>query len=448
MSTRVVLKSLIIESKDGEWGKGDPFDQSVEMAVIRGTDFSDVRMGEMGSLPRRFIPGHIAHRKKLQPSDIIIETAGGSRDRPTGRTVFVKQSMVAKSELPLICASFARFIRVDANKVHAPYLFWLLQHLYEDGHIRQYHTQHTGVARFQFTTFSEREPLNLPSLAEQERIATILSSYDDLIENNARRIKILEQMAQMLYREWFVDFRFPGHEKAKMVESEIGLIPEGWQVSNIGGLIEFQIGGGWGQEAPDDQFTRSAYVIRGTDIPQARSGSVAECPLRYHKESNFASRVLKAWDVVFEVSGGSKGQPVGRALLVHPKLISALEDGVICASFCKLLRPDASKIGTAHFYQYLVDIYSNGEIGKYQVQSTGITNFKFSVFMDNAKLPLPPKAIRGQFEDLSRPIMDAVVTLGRQNVNLRATRDLLLPKLVSGEIEVPQAEEAMEAVTA
>jgi len=226
MSNPVVLRSLIAESKDGEWGKGEPFEQSVEMSVIRGTDFSDVRVAHIDSLPVRFIPERIAIRKTLQPFDILIETAGGSKDRPTGRTLLVKQSLVAKSPLPLTCASFARFIRVDATKVYPPYLFWLLQSLYEDGHIRQYHTQHTGVARFQFTTFAEREPLYLPSMETQRRVADVLSAYDDLIENNTRRIKILEQMAQMLYREWFVNFRFPGHEKVKMVESELGLIQD------------------------------------------------------------------------------------------------------------------------------------------------------------------------------------------------------------------------------
>ena len=68
----------------------------------------------------------------------------------------------------------------------------------------------------------------------ETRIASILSAYDDLIENNTRRIKILEEMAQMLYREWFVNFRFPGHEKVRMVESELGPIPEGWRSRNAG----------------------------------------------------------------------------------------------------------------------------------------------------------------------------------------------------------------------
>ncbi len=81
-------------------------------------------------------------------------------------------------------------------------------------------------------------PFDLPPLPVQRRIADILSAYDDLIENNNRRIAILEEMAQNLYREWFVHFRFPGHEHVKMVDSELGPIPEGWEVSTIGGVSD------------------------------------------------------------------------------------------------------------------------------------------------------------------------------------------------------------------
>ena len=80
-----------------------------------------------------------------------------------------------------------------------------------------FHTQHTGVSRFQWTSFSEREPLRLPPLPVQRRIAGILSAYDELIENGQRRIRILEEMARVLYREWFVHFRFPGHENLTRV---------------------------------------------------------------------------------------------------------------------------------------------------------------------------------------------------------------------------------------
>ena len=75
--------------------------------------------------------------------------------------------------------------------------------------------------------------LDFLNLQIQKKIASILSSYDDLIENNTRRIEILEQMAKLVYEEWFVKFRFPGHENVKMVPSELGEIPEGWEVKSF-----------------------------------------------------------------------------------------------------------------------------------------------------------------------------------------------------------------------
>src|SRR5207344_848231 len=83
-------------------------------------------------------------------------------------------------------------------------------------------------------------PVSIPPLPTQRKIAAILSAYDDLIENNTRRIAILEEMAQSLYREWFVHFRFPGHEKKRLVESELGLIPEGWEVKAFSEIVQIQ----------------------------------------------------------------------------------------------------------------------------------------------------------------------------------------------------------------
>lgn len=287
--------------------------------------------------------------------------------------------------------------------------------------------------------------VRIPPISIQRRIAGILSAYDDLIENNTRRITIVEQMAQMLYREWFVNFRFPCHDKVKMVDSELGQIPNAWRVIKIGELLTFHIGGGWGEETKSNEFSFKAHVIRGTDIPQVRVGVLDGCPSRFHKESNLAPRKLVPWDIVLEVSGGSKGQPVGRALLVHPVVVSAFEGDVMCASFCKLLRVDPSKIGIMQFYQFLLESYANGQIEKYQVQSTGITNFKFAVFLEEAKVTVPPASIREEFERLCQPLVDSVVALGRKNAILRSTRDLLLPKLVSGEISVEQLETEVAA---
>lgn len=279
-------------------------------------------------------------------------------------------------------------------------------------------------------------PLNLPPLATQYKIATIFSAYDHLIENNTRRIKILEEMARSLYDEWFVKFRFPGYEQTKMVDSELGLIPKGWELKAVGELLSYHIGGGWGQEEESSQYPTPAYVIRGTDIPEARYGNVDKCPFRFHAISNFKSRKLEVGDIIFELSGGSKEQLLGRTLLISQYLINLFNEDIICASLCKLIRSNREIIFSELLYLHFLKIYSNGRIGQYQVQSTGISNFKFSVFLENELVIVPNFQYQTKFMKLVTPMFDLIQNLGVKNANLRRTRDLLLPKLITGEIDV------------
>lgn len=279
----------------------------------------------------------------------------------------------------------------------------------------------------------------LPPIPVQRRIAGILSAYDDLIENCQRRIKILESMARALYREWFVNFRFPGHEDHPRVASPLGEIPQGWKVRDLQSLMAEHIGGGWGKEAPDGSSTEPAWVIRGTDIPGARSGQVSEVPHRFHTASNLRSRRLVAGDIVFEVSGGSKGQPVGRALLITPQLLSAFDGDVMCASFCKRIRPDVEGYGSEFLYLSLLEAYDSGEIEQFQVQSTGISNFKWTEYISQTQRAVPPAMLRSRFKEAVAPLFAQIATFGLIMQNLRRTRDLLLPRLLSGQAEVEAA---------
>ena len=287
-------------------------------------------------------------------------------------------------------------------------------------------------------------PVRFPHLPIQRRIAGILSVYDDLIENSQRRIKILEEMARRLYREWFVHFRFPGHEGCSFVESSLGEIPEGWEVKKLESLMTRHIGGGWGKEVPDDEHTEPAWVIRGTDIPDARSAQVDGVPHRYHTSSNLRSRRLLHGDILFEVSGGSKGQPVGRTLLLTPELMSAFNGDVICASFCKRVSPDATSYGAELLYLSFLEGYESGEIEQFQVQSTGISNFKWSDYITKTDRVVPPEPLRSNFREQVGSFFAEVATLGLQIQNLRRTRDLLLPRLLSGQIDVEALPEPIE----
>lgn len=275
----------------------------------------------------------------------------------------------------------------------------------------------------------------LPSLPVQKAIADILSKHDSLILINQKKIEALEEMAQLLYREWFVEFRFPGYEKHNFVDSELGKIPEGWNVLKVKDVLQKYIGGGWGADEKNDIFDAPAYVIRGADIPRAKTGDFSECPLRFHKNSNFKSRKLIPGDIVFEVSGGSEGQPLGRAVIINEELLGSFEENVICASFCKLIR--ANKITSPEYLYLTLNHWGNtGQLAIYEVQSTGISNYQFEAFIKNVKMIIPDNEVLTQFSKLMNDIFKEIQTLGKINKTLRNTRDLLLPKLMSGEIDV------------
>jgi len=196
------------------------------------------------------------------------------------------------------------------------------------------------------------------------------------------------------------------------------------------------IGGGWGKDAKEGKYVIPAYVIQGTDISEVRRNNIDNCPLRYHTESNFRSRRIKEGDIIFEVSGGSKDQPVGRSLLINGNILQSFDESVICASFCKLIRVNHQFILPELFYLKLLLIYKDRSICKYQVQSTGISNFKFAYFLDNERVLLPPRKLQERFAKIIRPLFDLIALTGLKNSKLRKSRDILLPKLISGEIDV------------
>jgi len=281
----------------------------------------------------------------------------------------------------------------------------------------------------------EKAKVHIPDLNIRKKIGSVLTQIDDLIGHNYHRLAIIEEIAQLIYREWFVEFRFPGYQKHKFVDSELGKIPEGWDVLKVKDVLQKYIGGGWGAEDKNDIYDTPAYVMRGTDIPRAKTGDFSECPLRFHKNSNFKSRKLIPGDIVFEVSGGSEGQPLGRAVFINEVLLGSFDENVICASFCKLIR--ANKITSPEYLYLTLNHWGNtGQLAIYEVQSTGISNYQFEAFIKNVKMIVPDKEVLTQFSNLMNDIYKEIQILGKINKTLRDARGLLLPKLMSGEIDV------------
>lgn len=152
-------------------------------------------------------------------------------------------------------------------------------------------------------------------------------------------------------------------------------------------------------------------------------------------------RELKVGDIVIEVSGGSKDQPTGRSILMTPEILSRFDCPVEPASFCRLFRP--SEIGLSYLLaQHLVYIYAQGKTWEYQNQSTGIANFQTTHFLETELVAVPTDEVLKKFCEIVEPIVKQMY--GSQIQQLAELRDTLLPRLISGQLRLPEAQALVE----
>ena len=318
------------------------------------------------------------------------------------------------------------YISNYSEELHKEYLYYFLIYYSEAFHNFSYGAAIQNIN----TDILKKTEISLPPKEYQIQIANILSAYDDLIEVNNQRIKLLEETARELYKEWFVRMRFPGFNKAKFDKG----VPKTWEIKPIGKVIDYHIGGGWGNDNKTAEFPVSGFVIRGTDIPRVRKGEANKEVYRFHKASNIKARELIEGDIVFETAGGSEGQPLGRTCYITNEILQNYEDKVIAASFCKQLR--TTSIPSMYLYYFLNYLYDTGMIETFQVQSTGISNYQFEPFLKYQQIILPDGDLMQSFHDKAILIHRQIALLGNQNVQLREIRDRLLPHLISGKLKV------------
>lgn len=340
-------------------------------------------------------------------------------------------------------------------------------------------------------------------------VTKCLGSLDDKIQLNHQINQTLEEIAQAIFKSWFVDFEpvkakiaaleAGGNEDdallaamqaiagnalfasdaadadaqtqlarlqtehpeqyatlratadlfpAAMQDSELGEIPQGWEVKPFGELLIKTIGGDWGKEVPDEKHTAKVKILRGTDLPNVYAGSDDKVPTRYVDPKKLATRKLESGDIVIEVSGGSPTQPTGRSLYLTQETIDRLDADLEPASFCRLFRPKSKEVGLI-LGLYLQKIYDEGKTWLYQNTSTGISNFQTSFFLESELVAIPSIQIKKVFYEMVMPYLKKISS--SENKSLAELRDTLLPKLLSGELsisaaidQITQAEEAID----
>ncbi|MGO1850901.1 restriction endonuclease subunit S [Microbacterium sp.] len=366
--------------------------------LLRITDIAQTHLDWSG-VPGCPIDGKNLSKYKLATDDIVVARTGATvgyakRIRTHPEAVFASY-LVRFRLAPEAAPSF-----VGAIVESSDYKRWVQQNA---GGAAQPNASAKVLSSF---------PLRLPDKETQVRIGAVFDTIADLIENNRRRMEVLEEMARAIYREWFVKFRFPGHEHAPMVDSALGPIPEGWEVGELSDLVQ---------------------LIRDTVDPAAIDAETPAIGLEHIPRSQIT---LESWGSAGD-QGSRKGVfekgdvLFGKIRPYFHKVSVAPVDG-ICSTDAIVLRPAAESWGQAVF------VLSSVELVAHATATSNGTKMPRADWKVLGRWPvaLPPSAIAGHFTEIARDQLEVAERLMFENARLAKLRDLLLPKLVTGEIDV------------
>ena len=326
-------------------------------------------------------------RHSCRPGDLLL-----SRRGDLGRCVLIREA-----DTGVLCGTGSLRVTLGGSDLDPCFLFFYFQ---------------TAVGRAELvgravgstmpninTAIVRSVSIPLPPLSTQRKIAAILSAYDELIENNNRRIKLLEEMAQRIYREWFVDFRYPGHENVPLVDSDLGLIPEGWAVKNAGEAISLIYGKAL---TADDRHAGNVTVYGSGGAIGSHDTSLSDGP----------------------------GVVVGRKGNVGAVYWSDGPFFAIDTTYWVV-----SELPLSYCYFALRDM-------DFQDSHAAVPGLSRDQAYSLPLLVASPDVIV-RFDESFRTIWALRSTLARALTSLRATRELLLPRLISGEIDVDGLDIAM-----
>jgi type I restriction enzyme S subunit len=300
----------------------------------------------------------------------------------------------------------------DFKGNHPRFAAYLLENL-----LRDYQSDKAAVPGVNRNVLHELK-VRYPDSNQQERIAAILSAYDDLIEINRRRMALLEDAARELYREWFVRLRFPGHEHTRIADG----VPEGWERRTFSEACSCLEDGDWIETK--DQGGDDYRLLQISNI--GINEFIETGNFRYVTEDTF--RRLNCRELLpGHILIARMPSPIGRAWLITEmpwRMITAVDAAIAVAN---------EELADAYFLTHYLN--SPASLEHCERRAVGATRPRIAR-RELAALPLllPPRPLQNRFREFAEPLNQNRAVLYRQNEKLRAARDLLLPRLISGEI--------------
>jgi type I restriction enzyme, S subunit len=370
-----------------------------------------------------------ADRIRCAP-DSLIDVTRKELDRfgvETGDLLFGRRSLVFEgsgkcsivdfaADEPCVFESSLIRVRVDTEKADPDFLLAFFLSPQGKDRVLSIATQ-TAVSGIRGSDLALL-PVPAPPLAVQKELGRAFRTVDVLIENNRRRVEILEQMARLIYRDWFVHFQFPGHEDVELVDSDHGSIPDGWEVMPVSSAIRIN---------PRES-------VRKDDVhPFVAMADLSEhgmvCSPSELREGNSGAKFRNGDTLFARITPSLENGKTG--------FVNRLADGQVGRGSTEFLVFRGEAVGPE--FTYL--LARTEELRQHAIKSmsgaSGRQRVRTESF-DSYLLAVPPLDVQAQFAALMRPMFDLVKVLSRQNEVLREARDLLLPRLVSGELDVSE----------
>ena len=384
---------------------------------LHQSDYSDG--GVPVVMPKDLVDGHISEdsiarvsmshvdrlsRHKIEVGDILY-----SRRGDVGRCAFATEV-----EQGWLCGTGCLRVTIDQSKAIPKFIFYQLQKAETIGWVEKHAVGSTMLNLN--TSILGSVPIELPSMAEQQTIVHVLSAYDDLIENNQKQIKLLEEAAQRLYKEWFVDLRFPGHETTPIVDG----VPEGWRETCMDDICD-SIGGGT-PSTKSEEYYRDGQIkwVTPTDITRKSGLILLDTEKKITEEGlhNSSAKMVPPYTILM-TSRASVG-------------FFGLCEYEVCTNqgFISCI-PHEESIRFYLLYNLM------NRVDEIRAKASGSTFLEISKkSFRGLKIIVPEAHILTQFNNIVRPMIRQMEILTKTIAKLREARDRLLPKLMSGEIEV------------
>lgn len=344
-----------------------------------------------------------------QKDDILIAKDGS----------VMKHVFRVKGAIDYVLLSSIAIVRPDKSKVNPSYLVYAIKDPSTTDLILNNFVGGSGVPRIVLKDFKKVD-LTIPSLDTQKSIASILSSLDDKIDLLHRQNVTLEKMAETLFRQWFV-------EEAK----------DDWEMGTFGQFITETVGGEWGKESIDGDYSKAVNCIRGTDIADLNIGLPTRTPVRFVKEKKFQAIYPNEGDLIIEISGGTENQSTGRTCYINSQVRKLFSYPLVFSNFCRMIRVK-DPMYSYFLYCYFQFLYNQDEFFSLENGSSGIKNLDYKTLLFEFEYIMPDTNTIIDFHKKVELIFSKVNHNKNQILTLTALRDTLLPKLMSGEVRVVQ----------